>query len=97
MNDWLGLLATPAPAKTTPKNRKNARRKVAGRSPEQKDALALRICNQMFRQVPYPALHMTLERINDEAQMTIGQAKKFVKEYMKTNNIQPEEVPDEEV
>lgn len=98
MHDWLGLLAPiPPVVKTARSTEARSRRKVEGRSPAQKEALALRICNQMFRQVPYPEVHLTHERINEEAHMTKGQAERFVKKYMKTNKIQPVEAPHEEV
>lgn len=87
MNDWLTLL-TPPPKKV--RTGRYKRELVERRSPELKYAVALRICNQMFRQVPPAEEIDTLDRLEDEAQLTAIQAKVYLKKYKIENEIKDE-------
>lgn len=83
MNDWVNMLQAKPKAPVVHQKRT----KVEPRTPEVKQAIAERVCNQMFRQKPYPPEDECHERLRDEAHLTMPAARKFVADYKVRNLI----------
>lgn len=85
VGSWFNML-TPKEVEEAPKG-KRVYYKGTPRTSQQKEALGLRVCNQMYRQIPYPPEDETLERLQDETLMRLPEAKAFLKKYKADNHI----------
>lgn len=77
---WLNMLSAPAPA-AKPSAGRTGKSTSNRFTPEAKKQLALRICNQSYKQAPHPSDDDVLDRLKDEAGLSKPVARSYLINY----------------